>query len=116
MGVAKADRSFPAQGFDPVEIAEYNRQSRQRYESVRDFIVLHYHLNQRGDGGFWQACANMAVPEGLRWRMDLYAASGRLVYVDTDLFAAELVRGDGRAEPAPQTLGPWPSCKAWRTR
>jgi tryptophan halogenase len=86
MGVAGLIEAFPHSGFDPVEIAEYNRQSRQRYESVRDFIVLHYHLNQREDGGFWQACANMAVPEGLRWRMALYAASGRLVYVDSDLF------------------------------
>ena len=89
MGVAKLIESFPHSGFDAVEIAEYNRQSRQRYESVRDFIVLHYHLNQRDDGdgiGFWQACANMAIPESLRWRMDLYAASGRLMFVDTDLF------------------------------
>ena len=86
MGVARLIEAFPHHGFDPVEIAEYNRVSRERYESVRDFIVLHYHLNQREDGGFWQACAHMAIPEKLRWRMDLYAASGRLVYVDTDLF------------------------------
>lgn len=86
MGVARLIEAFPHGGFDPAEIAEYNRVSRERYESVRDFIVLHYHLNQREDGGFWQACANMAIPDKLRWRMDLYAASGRLVYVDTDLF------------------------------
>ncbi|MEO6276197.1 tryptophan halogenase family protein [Roseateles sp.] len=86
MGVAKLIEAFPHHGFDPAEIAEYNRQSRERYESVRDFIVLHYHLNQRNDGGFWQACANMHIPDALRWRMDLYAGSGRLVYVDTDLF------------------------------
>ena len=86
MGVAGLIEAFPHAGFDPTEIAEYNRRSRERYESVRDFIVLHYHLNQRQDGGFWQACAHMAVPDKLRWRMDLYAASGRLVYVDTDLF------------------------------
>ncbi|WP_457426605.1 tryptophan halogenase family protein [Roseateles sp. P5_E7] len=86
MGVAKLIEAFPHSGFDAQEIAEYNRQSRERYESVRDFIVLHYHLNQRADGGFWQACANMAIPDGLRWRMDLYAASGRLVFVETDLF------------------------------
>ena len=42
MGVAKLIE-VSRTGFDPVEIAEYNRQSRQRYESVRDFIVLHYH-------------------------------------------------------------------------
>jgi tryptophan halogenase len=86
MGVAKLIEAFPHSGFDPVEIAEYNRQSRQRYESVRDFIVLHYHLNQRDDSEFWKACAYMSIPESLRWRMDLYAASGRLMYVDTDLF------------------------------
>ena len=86
MGIAGLIEAFPHEGFDPTEIAEYNRRSRERYESVRDFIVLHYHLNQRQDGGFWDACAHMAVPDKLRWRMDLYAASGRLVYVDTDLF------------------------------
>ncbi len=89
MGVIKLIEAFPHQGFDPVEMAEYNRQNRMRYESVRDFIVLHYHLNQRDDSaglGFWKACAEMGIPESLRWRMELYGASGRLMYVDGDLF------------------------------
>jgi tryptophan 7-halogenase len=86
MGIGKLIEFFPHSGFDPLEMAEYNRQSRRRYESVRDFIILHYHLNQRDDSAFWQACAHMAVPESLRWRMDLYAASGRLLYLDGDLF------------------------------
>lgn len=86
MGIGKLIEAFPHSGFDPVEIDEYNRQSRARYESVRDFIVLHYHLNQKQDGGFWEACAHMAIPERLRWRMQLYAASGRLIYVDEDFF------------------------------
>jgi len=86
MGVAKLIEAFPHRGFDALEIAEYNRASRARYEFVRDFIVLHYHLNQRDDSTFWQACAAMAIPESLRWRMALYASSGRLTYVDGDLF------------------------------
>ncbi|XHS80483.1 tryptophan halogenase family protein [Burkholderiaceae bacterium UC74_6] len=86
MGIAKLIEAFPHTGFDPVEIAEYNRGSRQRYESVRDFIVLHYHLNQRDDSEFWQACAHMSVPETVSRRMALYGASGRLVYVEGDLF------------------------------
>ena len=89
MGVAKLIEAFPHRGFDAAEIAEYNRQSRMRYEFVRDFIVLHYHLNQRDDSDgveFWRACAHMAIPESLRWRMALYASSGRLMYVDGDLF------------------------------
>ena len=86
MGVAKLIEAFPHSGFDPLEMAEYNRQSRERYEFVRDFIVLHYHLNQRDDSDFWQGCAAMGVPEKLRWRMALYAASGRLAPVEGDLF------------------------------
>jgi len=86
MGVAKLIEAFPHSGFDAVEIAEYNRQSRERYEYVRDFIVLHYHLNQRDDSEFWQDCAAMAIPEKLRWRMALYASSGRLADVNGDLF------------------------------
>ncbi|MGM9484358.1 tryptophan halogenase family protein [Roseateles sp. NT4] len=86
MGVAKLIEAFPHSGFDAVEIAEYNRQSRERYEHVRDFIVLHYHLNQRDDSEFWKDCAAMSIPEALRWRMDLYAASGRLANVNGDLF------------------------------
>ena len=88
MGVAKLIEAFPHRGFDPVEIAEYNRESRERYEYVRDFIVLHYHLNQREDSPFWQACAAMAVPESLRRTLDLYAASGRLPAGSGDLFRA----------------------------
>ncbi|MBV8502411.1 MAG: tryptophan 7-halogenase [Paucibacter sp.] len=86
MGVAKLIEAFPHSGFDPVEIEEYNRASRVRYEYVRDFIVLHYHLNQRDDTEFWRACAAMSVPEALRYRMKLYAASGRLADVHADLF------------------------------
>jgi tryptophan 7-halogenase len=86
MGIGKLIEHFPHRGFVPEEIAEYNRQSRARYEDVRDFIILHYHLNQRDDSPFWQACAAMAVPERLRRRMVLYAASGRILYEDGELF------------------------------
>ncbi|HEY4080354.1 MAG TPA: tryptophan halogenase family protein [Burkholderiaceae bacterium] len=86
MGVAKLIEFFPHRGFDPLEVAEYNRLNRVRYEMVRDFIVLHYHVNQRDDSAFWQACANMSIPESLRWRLALYASSGRLTYVEGDLF------------------------------
>lgn len=86
MGVGKLIEHFPHAGFVPEEIDEYNRQSRARYEDVRDFIILHYHLNQRDDSEFWMACAAMAVPQRLRRRMDLYAASGRILYEDGELF------------------------------
>ncbi|MCC2963331.1 tryptophan 7-halogenase [Massilia sp. IC2-278] len=78
---------FPDRGFQEVERAEFNRQSRFEYERIRDFIVLHYHLNQRTDSPYWLACANMAIPDTLRQKMDLYRARGKVVRVDNELFS-----------------------------
>jgi len=78
---------FPDRGWSEVVRAEYNRQSRFEYERIRDFIVLHYHLNQRSDSAYWKECANMAIPDTLRHKMDLYRTHGRVVRVDNELFS-----------------------------
>jgi tryptophan halogenase len=78
---------FPDRGFNQVDIAEYNRQSRFEYERIRDFIILHYKLNQRTDSEYWTACANMAIPDTLQHKMDLYRAHGRVVRIDNELFS-----------------------------
>jgi tryptophan halogenase len=78
---------FPDQGFDPIVINEYNRQSRFEYERIRDFIILHYKLNQRDDSPFWKACAEMAVPDTLTHKMELFRSSGRLLRIDNELFS-----------------------------
>jgi tryptophan 7-halogenase len=77
---------FPDSGFNPVEIAEYNRQSRFEYERIRDFVILHYKVNQRSDSEFWKACAAMPVPDSLAHKIELYRARGRLVRIDQELF------------------------------
>lgn len=77
---------FPNQGFNPVDIAEYNRQSRFEYERIRDFVILHYKINQRQDSEFWKACAAMPVPDSLAHKIALYRANGRLLRVDDELF------------------------------
>ncbi|RQO62075.1 tryptophan halogenase [Paucibacter sp. KBW04] len=78
---------FPDRGFNPVDVEEFNRQNRFDYESVRDFIILHYHLNQRQDSDFWKACTSMEVPESLRQKMALYRAHGRIVRFNNELFS-----------------------------
>ncbi|MCU6434519.1 tryptophan 7-halogenase [Undibacterium sp. Jales W-56] len=78
---------FPNQGFNQTEINEYNRQSRFEYERIRDFVILHYKLNQRDDAAFWKSCAEMPVPETLAHKMELFKSSGRLLRVDNELFA-----------------------------
>lgn len=85
--IARLVELFPDRRFSAVERDEYNRQSRFEYERVRDFIILHYHLNQRTDSPYWLECANMAIPETLRRKMDQYRSRGRVVRIDNELFS-----------------------------
>ncbi|WP_164066590.1 tryptophan 7-halogenase, partial [Serratia marcescens] len=57
-GIERLKQLFPDKGFDPAVTAEYNAQSAEEMERVRDFILLHYRLSTR-DGPFWQACREM---------------------------------------------------------
>jgi tryptophan halogenase len=57
---------FPHEGITQALVDEYNAQSKLEYETIRDFIILHYHVNERPDTGFWQDVRHMAVPERLR--------------------------------------------------
>jgi tryptophan halogenase len=85
--IARLVEFFPDRSFDATTRDEFNRQSRFEYERIRDFIILHYHLNQRTDSAYWTECANMAIPATLRAKMDLYRARGKIVRVDNELFS-----------------------------
>jgi tryptophan halogenase len=85
--IARLISFFPDRGFNPLEVAEYNRQSRFEYERIRDFVILHYKVNQRDDSDFWKQCAAMPVPDSLQQKIDLFQARGRVVRFDNELFA-----------------------------
>ena len=87
IAITKLLTLFPDCGFNQADIDEYNSQLDFEYVSVRDFIILHYHLNQRTDAPFWEHCREMAVPESLRRRMALYAQRGRIFRENNELFA-----------------------------
>ncbi len=77
---------FPDQGFSQKDVDAYNALSRFHYERIRDFIILHYKLNQRDDAAFWQACAAMEIPDTLREKMELFRTHGRIQRVNNELF------------------------------
>jgi tryptophan halogenase len=58
-----------------------------RYESVRDFIILHYKLTKRDDTEFWRYCANMQIPDSLAHQIELFRTTGRVTILDRDGFA-----------------------------
>ncbi len=84
-GVARLLQLFPARGIDPAEVAEYNRQTDFEWAAIRDFLIFHYYANG-GAGPFWKACRDMAVPDSLAHRMELFGASGRIFRVHEELF------------------------------
>jgi tryptophan halogenase len=88
-GLSRLINLFPDSGFNPDNIAEYNRQSRFEFERIRDFLILHYHLNQRSDSDFWISRREMAVPESLQRKMGMFRGSGR-IYRDADELFAEV--------------------------
>lgn len=77
---------FPTKDFDPDFEKEYNRLVSREYETVRDFLILHYHQTERDDSEFWNYCRNMDIPDTLRTKIELFKNTG-LIYRDSeDLF------------------------------
>lgn len=85
-GVIRLIKHFPHAGINPTEVDEYNRQSQLEWEYIRDFIILHYHLNHRDDSDFWRDCRNMAVPDSLVRRMELFRDTGKVFREQDELF------------------------------
>ena len=84
--VVKLATLFPDARFDPTYAAEYNRQMIDEFEGIRDFIILHYHANQRDDAPMWRDCTAMAVPDSLTRRIQLFRQSGRIFREQNELF------------------------------
>jgi len=85
--VGKLLELFPDRDCRPELADEFNRIMGIRYESVRDFIILHYKLTKRDDSEFWRYCANMAIPDSLRHQIELFRETGRVAIFDRGGFA-----------------------------
>ncbi|MEN9762193.1 MAG: hypothetical protein RI906_2019 [Pseudomonadota bacterium] len=88
-GLAVLLSMFPNKQFVEPMRREYNRRFALEMERIRDFLVLHYTLNQRTDSEMWKYCANMTLPESLKERMELFRFCGQVQIDDADLFGAE---------------------------
>lgn len=77
---------FPRAGLNTADIEEYNRRTAAEFAQVRDFLILHYHQTRREDTPFWRHVRNMEIPESLKNKLDLFAASGRIGRDADDLF------------------------------
>jgi tryptophan halogenase len=86
-GITRLLALFPDRRFSKVEAGDYNRLMISQYERIRDFIILHYKATERDDSPYWDYCRNMAIPETLATKIELFRARGRLFRFEDELFA-----------------------------
>ncbi|HTF94626.1 MAG TPA: tryptophan halogenase family protein [Cellvibrio sp.] len=72
-------KCFPNKQVENELIAEYGRLMDLEYERIRDFLILHYHLNERDDNDLWRYCRSMKIPDSLKEKIAIYKSRG---YID----------------------------------
>jgi tryptophan halogenase len=85
-GVLNLLDHFPDRNFDPANIAAYNAELIDEVELVRDFIILHYCLTERDDTALWRGVREMALPDSLQARIELYRGTARVGAKPRELF------------------------------
>lgn len=104
---------FPTGGISQADVDEFNAQSKRELEHIRDFIVLHYHVNERTDSALWKHVREMDVPASLRHRIELFRETARVFRPADELFAenswTQVMMGQGitprRYHPVADLMG-----------
>ena len=87
-GVTRLIQSFPFGGIDTALVDRFNDQSRRELEGIRDFVMLHYRLNER-EGDFWLRCREMAIPGSLAHRIELFRENALAYQASDELFRVD---------------------------
>ncbi|NNE58316.1 MAG: tryptophan 7-halogenase [Hellea sp.] len=69
------------------DVAEFNEQTFEDMDKIRDFLIMHYYVTDRRDSEFWKYCASMDVPEAVRQKIDLFTETARVFRKNDELFA-----------------------------
>lgn len=85
-GLIKLMDLFPDKDFSPLLAQQYNTAVGLDFETIRDFLVLHYKVTERTDSDFWNYCRNMSIPSSLQYKIDQFVENGRVVMSRGDLF------------------------------
>lgn len=84
--IVRLMKMFPNQGISEAQVAAYNAESKDEFETIRDFIILHYHVNQRDDSDFWRDMRQMAIPHRLEQKLALFKETAAIFNDANDIF------------------------------
>ena len=85
-GIARLLEMLPTRAFEPADTRRYNRLMAAEFDSVRDFLILHFHATERRDTTYWRELASMAIPDTLAERLAIHARTGRVYREADELF------------------------------
>lgn len=70
----------------PAVVDWFNAQADFEWQRIRDFLVLHYHANEREGEPFWDDVRAMPVPDTLAAKLEQWRASGFIHREHEELF------------------------------
>jgi tryptophan halogenase len=88
-GIALLLKLFPDRQFRSPDVDRYNRMLAFEYERIRDFLLIHFSMQERDDSEFWRYCRNVKLPDSLLEKRDLFRSYGRILREDSELFPAQ---------------------------
>lgn len=86
--VTRLMQLFPFGGVTEAIADRYNALAERELEGIRDFIILHYHLNER-DEDFWRHCRTMEIPDSLAHRIALFREGAYAYQAADELFRVD---------------------------
>ena len=87
--VTRLIQDFPFDGCHDALVRRFNTKSREEFEHIRDFVILHYHVSERDDSDFWRRCRAMEIPDSLKLRLDLWREDARAYQMPHELFRVD---------------------------
>ncbi len=85
-GLIKLAGSFPRAKNDPAVAELYNAMMSEEMEQIRDFLIFHYHVNQRRGEPLWDRMRHMPIPDSLREKIELFRTRGMTIFPNQTIF------------------------------
>lgn len=80
---------FPQRSGFQAEMDNFNQAMETELCSIRDFIILHYKATERDDSELWRYCRDMAIPDSLAEKLELYRSGSWLARNRQELFGED---------------------------